>query len=244
MENQRKIKSFGKVLYVLAIIARVCLYMASVVLVLFAIVVPILFSKVRMEKDKISIVGIPDAKVEVYKDKKSDLNITINGRKIDTDKELSKTERLSAEVVFDMLSNTTKESVIVYLEASTVFSLVSIILVLLAVKNFEKFSMNLKDKDEVFILVNSIYLRKMAKFLLIPYIVTLIASGAINGAFTDSFNINYNTMNLVEIIALYMLSYIFAYGNTLELKKQETAEVKEIKPKTPRKRTSKKAEEK
>ena len=37
MENQKKVKSFSKVLYVIAVLARVCMYFTAVLLVLFAV---------------------------------------------------------------------------------------------------------------------------------------------------------------------------------------------------------------
>ena len=243
MENLKKIKTLGKVLYVLAIIARVCLYIAGVVLVMFAIMVPIIFSKITMEKNKIAV-GISDTKIEVYKDNLDKLNIVINEKPIDLEKELTKTEKLSVEVIFDMLNDTTKNTVIVYLEASAILSLVSIVLILQAIKNFEKFSMNLKDKDDIFMIENSIYLRKIAKFMLISYVIALISSGILDGSITNSLGTNYNATNVVEIIALYLLSYIFAYGNSLEIKKAELVETKEVTKKTARRKTVKKSEEK
>jgi hypothetical protein len=244
MEDKKKIKTFGKVLYVLATIARVCLGIATVLLVLFAIVVPIIFSKVEIEKNRVAIVGIPDARVEIYKDKTEKLNIVVNDKKVDVSKELTSTEQLAASSVFDMLSDTTKEAVVIYLEGSIILGIVTLVLTMLALKNFGKFGKNLGDKDEVFEKDNSKYLRNTAKFMLISYIVSLVVSGALNGALADEFDFNINTIGIVEILVLYMLSYVFNYGHTIEAKKVEVIETKEDKPKTTRQRKTTKKEEK
>ena len=240
MENQKKIKSFSKVLHVIAVLARVCMYFTAVLLVLFAVLIPILFSKVDIDKNRLAIVGIPEAKVEVYKDETEKLNILFNDKKVNIEKELTETEQSGVELIFDMATKTTKNAVIGYLEASAIFSLVIVVIIILAIKNFEKFTKNLKDNDEVFGNNNSNLLRNSAKFLLIAYIVSLVSSAALSGAINDNFGFNINTINLIEIISLYMLSYIFAYGHSLEVKKVEVVETKE--KKVTRKKATKKEE--
>ena len=244
MEDKKKIKTFGKVLYVLATIARVCIGIAVVLLILLAIVIPIIFSKVEIEKNRVAIVGIPDARVEIYKDKTEKLNIVVNDKKVDVDKELTSTEQLTATSIFDMLSDTTKEAVIVYLEGSIILGVVTLILTMLALKNFGKFGKNLSDKDDVFVEDNSKYLRNTAKFMLISYIVSLVISGVLNGALAEKFDFNINTIGIVEILVLYMLSYVFNYGHTLEAKKVEAIETKKEKTTSTKKRKTAKKEEK
>ena len=209
MENQKKIKTLGKVLSILATIAKICIYIGVSFLILFAFMVPIIFSKVDIRKNRVAIVGIPDARVEIYKDDSKELNVVINDKKIDLNKELSHTEKLSAEEIFDMLSDTTKEAVVVYLEGSIILGIVSMILISISLKNFAKFGNNLNTKDEVFAKDNSIYLHKTAKFLLISYIITIVSSTATDGFLTDHFNFDINGLGIVEIIVLYTLSYIF-----------------------------------
>ena len=239
MENTKKIKSFGKVLYVLAVIGRVCLYIGAVCLILTAIVIPVIFSKVDIGKNRVAIVGIPEAKVEMYKDEQKQLNIVFNDKKVNIEKELDSKELLATELVFDMLTDTTKEAVVVYIEASIIFSLATLVLTILAIKNFEKFSKNIKEKEEVFEQDNSKYLKNTAKFMLISYIVSLVASTALSGLFTDDFKTSFNTIGVIEILVIYLFAYVFAYGNTLEKKLLPATSEK---PKTPRKKATKKEE--
>ena len=241
MENKKKIRTFGKVLYVLSVISRVCIIIATFFVALLAIIIPIVFSKVEIDKNRVAIVGIPEARVEIYKDKAEKLNVVVNDKKVDIEKELSSTEKLSADVVFDMLVNTTKESVVVYLEGTAIFGIVVLILTAIALKNFGKFGKNLEIKDEVFEENNSKYLRKTAKFMLIAYVVSFVANGALSGILSDDFNFDFNSVSVVEILVLYLFSYIFAYGHTLEAQKV-VIETKEEKPKATRKRKTTKEE--
>ena len=241
MENKKNIKTFGKVLHILAAIAQAFMYIGIVGLVVCTIMIPNIFSKVAIEKNRVAIVGIPEARVEIYKDAKQELNVVVNDKKVDIGKELNNTEKIGADVIFDMLTDTTKEAVVIYLEGSCVLGIVVLVLTILSVRNFDKFCKNLRDKDEVFEKDNSKYLRNTAKFSLIAYIVSVVVSGALSGALSDNFDFNFNTIGVVEILVLYLLSYVFAYGHTLEAQKA-VIETKEEKPKATRKRKTTKEE--
>ena len=242
MENKKSIRSFAKVLHVLAVIAKVCMYIGIVGLVICTIIIPIIFSKVEIEKNRVAIVGIPDARVEIYKDAQSELNIVVNDKKADISKELTDSEKLSAGVLFDMLTDTTKEAVVIYLEGTFILSIVTMILTIISLNYFDKFCKNLRDKDEVFDKDNSKYLRNTAKFFLISYIISIVTSSALSGALTDDFSFNFNSVSIVEILILYMFSHVFAYGHNLEAKKEEPKAIEE-KPKATKRKT-KKPEEK
>lgn len=241
-ENKKKVKTLGKILYVLAIIARVCLGIAAVCLVLCMIVIPIIFSKLEFDKGSLSVNGIKNVDLKIYKDANNELLMMYNGKQENLSNSLDKTELLATQIVFDKLSNTTKEAVVVYIEASIIFSIASLVLLSIAIKNFEEFCKSLGYKDEIFTDDKPEYLKKAGLFLIITYAVSLIAGGALSGALAEELDLNFNTIGIIEILAVYLIAYIFEYAKGLDAKKELVIEEKVVKPTRTRKRKTTKEE--
>ncbi len=237
-EKRNNINALGRVLYIIARIVRVCICIGLFFIAVAAITVPALFGKIDINKHYIDINSIPDTKVRIFKDSKQQLTMRVNNKDTLLAKELTKEEYDAATEIYDKVQNTTKGAVLAYVEASLIFSIVSLVLVIIAIKNLEKFCLSLRNNDEVFTEDKPTYLKKAAKLFIITYIISVLSTAALSGIYDGNYSFNFNSIGLVEILVLFLVAYIFEYAIGLDSKPIEATIAK------PKKTTKKKKEEK
>ena len=236
-EKKKTIDTLGKVLHVLAIIARVCTYIGVFFMVLVMVIVPIIFSKIEINKNYIDIKGIPDTRIRIYKDLEGKLSVKVNDKVTDLSKDVDNQEAIVLlSSLYDKTTNTTTGAIVAYIEAYFVFCIVSMILTALALKYFGKFCKSIFENETLFTDDKPKYLKKVGILMIIAYAVSMLLGGALSGVLGGNFDFNLNSVGIVEILVIFLATYIFEYGTLLEAKP-----VEEPKPK---KTTKKKTEEK
>lgn len=209
-EKQRKVKGLSKAIMIIAKIAKVCVIVGAVCVALSAIVIPIVTSNIKVENNQIKVFN------EVIDYERNEKEITF------TNKE--DTEKITKEADVKTLNNVLKyaeENDInkVMIGAELGIALIAAVLVLtkMVLDNIIKLFTNIHDGETPFTLENVEHIKKIAKLLIIGIIVNIFASAITEVFFSDVYDISISLTDIIYILVIYVLSYIFEYGYEIQL---------------------------
>lgn len=209
-EKQRKVKGLSKAIMIIAKIAKVCVIVGTICIALAAITVPIVISNIKVENSQIKVFN------EVIDYERTETEVTF------TNKE--DTEKITKEADVKTLNNVLKyaeENDInkVMIGAELGIALIAAVLVLtkMVLDNIIKLFTNIHDGETPFTLDNVAYIKKIAKLLIIGIIVNIFASAIMEIFFSDVFDVSIGVTDIIYILVIYVLSYIFEYGYEIQL---------------------------
>ena len=116
----------------------------------------------------------------------------------------------------DFFNNNSKGTIIASGETALGFALISIIIAIILLRQVEKLFKNINKNDTPFTYDNVDYIRRIAFLMIINIILPAIASAVIELILKVELNIHFGAYNLIEILALYVLVYVFEYGCKLQ----------------------------
>ena len=208
-EEQKKMKVLSKIISVISKIGRIFCYIAIPFISLILIVTPYLIDKVVIKDNNLTL-NLPDNINILEKDDKVVLKV---GTFVlaDADKEFLNTE------VVSIFENNSKAKIIGYVETGFASLLVIIILTSIILKHLETLFNNINKGETPFTLENVSLIKKIAWKMIIIIIMTNIGGGVFELLLSSDLNIEFETYDLVEILFLFSLSYIFEYGRLLGL---------------------------
>ena len=200
-EEQKKMKVLSKIISIISKIGRIICYIAIPFLSLILIASPYLISKVVIKDNNITL-NLPNHNISLTE--KNDKIVLKVGSFVlmDADKEFLNTK------VVSIFENNSKAQIIGYVETGFAVLLVTIILTSIIFKHLETLFDNINKGETPFTLENVSLIKKIAWKMIIIIIMTNIGS---------NLNIEFETYDLVEILFLFSLSYIFEYGRLLGL---------------------------
>ena len=102
------------------------------------------------------------------------------------------------------------------LEGGLLFIGALIIVLINALKHLEKLFVNIKDGDTPFTMDNVDHIKKMSYLMIACIILASIGELLLNIPLKNEVNIEFNMMNIVEILFLYSMSLIFEYGYEIQ----------------------------
>lgn len=233
--KQKKLNIFSKIIYIVAKIVKIATIIGAISMIITAIVIPIISSKIKYENNALNI------KESNFKIIRQDEEIKIiQNNVVLFSEDIGDSDLL--DQIHNEISTIGLKNIVIFLEIA-VISLTIILVLLYFVFNYvEKIFRNIHDNDSPFTKENAEYIRNVAYFLIalfiVPIITDLIANMFVNG----KLNININFGDIVYILIVYSMSYIFEYGYKLEESKNEILDIpkkekvikekKETKPKT------------
>ena len=116
----------------------------------------------------------------------------------------------------DFFNNNSKGTIIAAGETALGFALISIIIAILLLRRVEKLFKNINKNDTPFTYDNVEHIRRIAFLMIINIILPAIASAVIELILKVDLNIHFGAYNLIEILSLYVLVYVFEYGCKLQ----------------------------
>ena len=216
--NERKtFKSISKVIYILAKISRILLYVAIPFILLGIIIIPSIISRIDVNENTITF---KDFKGEIYSITGED--ISLKGKYVIKYKD----EVINDEINFDILKSiseffrdNSKGKITFNIETILVISLVIIILTSFVLYYLEKLFKNIYNYDSPFKKENINYLYRIGKFMVITTVLSYVVSMFIEPITGMDMNSSFKSFTLIEILIIYSLVFIFKYGYRLEDKK-------------------------
>ena len=208
-DKQRKLKVLSKIIYILAKIGKILTYIAIPFIVLGMVIIPILMNKIDIKNDRIILKDKGNIISIVEKNDKLVINVKdAKVAEVTSAKDISK--------IKDFFNNNSKGTIIASGETALGFALISIIIAIILLRQVEKLFKNINKNDTPFTYDNVDYIRRIAFLMIINIILPAIASAVIELILKVELNIHFGAYNLIEILALYVLVYVFEYGCKLQ----------------------------
>ncbi len=208
-DKQRKLKVLSKIIYILAKIGKILTYIAIPFIVLGMVIIPILMNKIDIKNDRIILKDKGNVISIVEKNDKLTINIKdAKVAEVTSAKDISK--------IKDFFNNNSKGTIIAAGETALAFALISIIIAILLLRRVEKIFKNINKNDTPFTYDNVEHIRRIAFLMIINIILPAIASAVIELILKVDLNIHFGAYNLIEILSLYVLVYVFEYGCKLQ----------------------------
>lgn len=209
-EEQHKMKVLSKIITIISKIGRIFCYIAIPFICLILIITPYLINRVVIKDNNLTL-NLLDSNINVL-EKSDKVVLKYNGITLaDADKEFLNTKVLS------IFENNSKAKIIGYIETGFCVLLVTIILTSIIFKHLEILFDNINKGETPFTLENVSLIKKIAWKMIIIIIMTNIGGGVFELLLSSDLNIEFETYDLVEILFLFSLSYIFEYGRLLGL---------------------------
>ncbi len=209
-EEQKKMKVLSKIISIISKIGKIFCYIAIPFLSLILIVSPYLIDKVEIEEHNLTL-NLSDYNINVLEE--NDKIVLKVGSFVlaDADKEFLNTK------VISIFENNSKAKIIGYVETGFAVLLVTIILTSIIFKHLETLFDNINQGETPFTLENVRLIKKIAWKMIIIILMSNIGGGMFELLLNTDLNIEFETYDLVEILFLFSLSYIFEYGRLLGL---------------------------
>ncbi len=209
-EKQKKVKALSKIIAVTSKIGWICSVVGISLIVLVAVILPIALKGIDIKDNKV----ISNGNLVEIVDKDNKLVLKHNNIIF-----ASVTDEQSVMIIRDVINSnlTNKTSLIVYSEVALLSLVVCLMLTLFMFKNLEKLFNNVNEGDTPFTLENVEYIKKIA-YLMIALIIIPNFSGAIfELVLKKDLDVTFELFNVVEILILFVISYIFEYGYEIQL---------------------------
>lgn len=209
-EEQNKMKGLSKAISVLAKIIRIVCLATIPLVILGMISIPFIIQNVEVKNDE--IIWKANNEHITLERKENNYELKMNGTKV---ADIEKDEVNSHYV--DMFKNNSKISIIGYVETGLLTLLVSVYLMSLTFKHLSKLFENLNIGETPFTLENVNHIKKMAWLMIAIIILPNIGGVIFNILLTTDIDMDFELFDLVEILFLFSLSYVFEYGRLIQI---------------------------
>lgn len=208
-EEQNKMKILSKFISVFAKVGRILCLVSIPFILISMLLFPYIMNKLEIKDNEISLRGNDILSIVEEDDR---VVLKANGLTIaDESKEIVKSE------IINVLNNNSKGLIVVYIEVASLTLLITVYLVSLVFKHLSKLFINFNEGDTPFTLENVFHIKKMAWLMIIVIILPNIGGVIFNLLLTPTVNIDFELFDIVEILFLFSLAYIFEYGRLMEL---------------------------
>lgn len=208
-EEQNKMKILSKFISVFAKVGRILCLVSIPFILISMLLFPYIMNKLEIKDNEISLKGNDILSIVEEDDR---VVLKANGLTIaDESKEIVKSE------IINVLNNNSKGLIVVYIEVASLTLLITVYLVSLVFKHLSKLFINFNEGDTPFTLENVFHIKKMAWLMIIVIILPNIGGVIFNLLLTPTVNIDFELFDIVEILFLFSLAYIFEYGRLMEL---------------------------
>lgn len=212
MKNESKIKGLSKAISIIACIIKICIRVALVCLVLAMLVIPYALSNVKVSENSIEIY---EKRIN-YEVNTEEINITIDNNQ---EKITGPQEVAALKIFLNYFKENKSQLLTIYIEVTFVFIAAIIVCIDFALQHLQKLFKNIHDNDNPFLIENATHLRKMGYFLIAILVISIVSSIWSDVVFQGRLTLNFSMVNILEILFVLCLSYIFEYGASLTEKK-------------------------
>ena len=204
-QKQKQVKALSNVIALIGKIGRITLIVAIPFIVIMMLLTPYVVNNTEIKDNEIVF---KTENIKIIGENKIAIHDILIGEFDDV--------TLNNEVKH-VLKNNSSIKIIAYIEASLIFLLIDIIIIIIILSNVEKLFTNIKNNKTPFTIDNVNYIKKIS-YLMIALILTSAIPGTIMNlliGIEDGENV-FELMNILEILIIFSMSYIFEYGYELQ----------------------------
>lgn len=206
-DEQKKMKGLSKDISIIARISKVFVILGLVAVVLTMTITPAIVNNIevsnnelRYKNESVSIIEKNDKKIVKYN------NIGVG-----------EVDNSTVEKVIEVFNTNTKLQIVIFTETALITLTATLVLYILILNHLEKLFININKEESPFTLDNVEHIRKMA-YLMIAAIVLPYVTGAIFSIINNiNLDMDFELFDVVEILFLLGMSYIFKYGHAIQL---------------------------
>lgn len=219
-EKQKKVKVLSKIISIVSKIGKVCCIIGIIAVAFAAIVVPVIIGNIKVKDNEVvfknNIVRIIDKDDKIIVKAKGTMVATIDDER-------------SLEIIRDIRDNELDNKVLVttYAELGMIFLIATLYLTFLLLKHLDKLFTNINSGDTPFTLENVEHIKKMAYLMIALIVIPSISAVMFELMVQKDLNIDFNTFSVLEILIIFVMSYIFEYGYEIQLDSKGTMYGKE-----------------
>lgn len=213
-EKQKKIKGISKAIYVLARIGKIACKVAIPIIILIMIATPFFLKNIEVENNELIWNGSND-KFSITDDENK-ITLKYNDNIILADDNSQSANIKYIEKFIGVLNNNSKYLVIGYIEVGFICVVISVFLYEMILSRLEKLFINISQGDTPFTLENVKYIKDMAKLMLLILILPNLGRIIFEKIFLMDLNIGFEAFDVVQIVFIFGISYIFEYGYELQ----------------------------
>lgn len=205
-EKQQKVKTLTKILSLIGKIAGIVVKVAIPFVIIAMIVIPIFLSNLDVENNKIISKNI-------------DIQLVEHGNRINIDYKGHTAISDIQNTDFNKLANVLKENktvTIIKIELGFTTLLAFLIILTKLLKHLEELFENINKGDTPFTLINVNHIKKMSYCMIACIILSGFGEGILNSSVNNEISFGLELFDIVEILFLYALSYIFEYGYEIQ----------------------------
>ena len=203
--KQNQVKTLSNIISLIGKIGSIVLKVAIPFIIITMILIPYIVNNVNINENEISF-KTDNIKI-IDKDKLEIFDVVFIGLDDDT----------SLDEIINVLNNNSKTEIIIYLELGLIFLLVDLKIMIIILKYVEKLFSNIKNNNTPFILDNVNYIKRISYLMIALIIINPISNNIFNLLLEVSENnTEIELMNILEILIIFSMSYIFEYGYEIQ----------------------------
>ena len=207
-EKQKQMKGISNILSLTGKIAAIVLRVGLVFVILAMVFIPTAISNVEVKNGKL----ITSNKIINIVESNNEFDVRINNSPIITNIKSNDVDK-----VVTAIEKYSKPGVIAIFEIGFTVLLAFIIVLIKTLKHLELLFSNINKGDTPFTLENVNHIKKMAYLMIACIILSSIGATILNIPMNSEFDLEFNLVNVVEILFLYSMSLIFEYGYEIQL---------------------------
>ena len=215
-EKQKKMKGISKAIYILARIGKIITTVAIPIMIFLLIATPIFISNIELKDNAIVF---KSAKIDdriIITEEKVDNGVTLNLKVNDVLVANEKDQDTILEMK-NILQNYSKGQIIAFLELGFGCLLVCLVLYRMTLSRLEKLFMNINQGDTPFTLENVKFIKDMAKLMIVALVLPTCGGFVFEKVLSMDLDVGFELFDVVQILFLFGISYIFEYGYELQL---------------------------
>jgi len=204
-KKQKEVKALSNIISLIGKIGAIILKVAIPFIIFAMLLVPYVVNNVEIKNNEIAF---KTDNIKIIDENKIEIHDIIVGE-FDIEDE-------SYDVI-ELLENNSNTKIIGYIEIALVFLLIDIIIMIIILSYVEKLFNNIKDNNTPFTLDNVKFIKNISYLMIALIIITPLSDIIINLLFgLSEGNSPFELMNILEILIIFSMSYIFEYGYEMQ----------------------------
>ena len=209
-EKQKKVKVLSKIIAVISKIGWIAAIVGVSLITIIAIALPFALKDLNIKDNKIII----DNNIIEIVDEDNKLVLKHNNIVI-----ASESNQQSIATIKNVINNNAnnKALLIGYIETAFITLVICLIFAIFMFKRLEKLFNNINKGDTPFTLENVEHIKKIAYIMIALIIIPNVCGAIFELILKTDLNVSFEMFNVVEILILFVISYVFEYGYEIQL---------------------------
>ena len=190
-EKQKKMKGLSKAIIIFSKIGKIGVTICLPIIILMMITTPIIINDIDVKDHKIVSKNNDNDLLKIYE--------------VDSNKE-------SIDKIENVLKNNSRKEITTVTEIGFIVLFIYLLITRFILTYIEKLFKNINKGETPFIKDNVKIIKRIAFFMLSLIILSSLGEGIFDSLLTSELSIDIEAYNIMEILFLFSMSYIFEYG--------------------------------